>query len=55
MDNLCSHSGTIYDFRPIVGSPRCLAIFNYNQTLYVTSLSMGGYYCAVVSGRKPDF
>ena len=68
MDNLCSRGVIFYDFRFIVGSPRWLAIFKFNQTLYATSLSMGECYCGVrkfrvaihirlVSrhGRKPVF
>jgi len=42
MDNLCCE-GVI----SIVGSPRWLAIFKFNQTWYMTSLSMGDYCCSV--------
>jgi len=47
MGNLFSRGVIFYDFHPIVGSTRWLAIFKFNQTSYVTSLSMGDYYCGV--------
>ena len=45
--NLFSRGEIFYDFRPIVGSPRWLTIFKFNQTLCVTFLLIGDYYCGV--------
>ena len=47
MDDLCRGGVIFYDFGPIVGSPRWLEIFKFSKTLYVTSLSMGDYYCGM--------
>jgi len=45
MDNLCSKGVILRNFRSIVGLPRWLAIFKFNQTWYVTSLPTGDYCC----------